>query len=246
MGCEPLQKAEVVAALEMRQVDVANVKRLVVESFNEQTGAPVALNKAGFLDEADARRLVTWLADCGHLLFREYPFLTTPVHTDVGSKAIRLSQQVCPTCYFSAREGNHVDFAIRIKPESPQSTGMTPARIAAYKEAILSHLKTKTSDFAFGGEARLCVRVIFVLDRKRRADLDNLAKATVDGFQGAVFDNDRQIDHLSLIRLTGDLDEDYVKVHIHQTSLNDGSDVMFAGSLVKLVGGAALNLDDFL
>jgi len=49
------------------------------------------------------------------------------------------------------------------------------------------------------GEAS--VRMIFTLSNRRRVDLDNLSKGTLDGLRGIVIDDDSQVINLHLVKM---------------------------------------------
>tara|TARA_Y100001963_G_scaffold120364_1_gene168241 strand:- start:4 stop:342 length:339 start_codon:yes stop_codon:yes gene_type:complete len=52
----------------------------------------------------------------------------------------------------------------------------------------------------FGPDARLLVAIDAYPPDRRKRDIDNLTKATLDALEGCVFDNDNQVDHLVVIR----------------------------------------------
>jgi crossover junction endodeoxyribonuclease RusA len=67
----------------------------------------------------------------------------------------------------------------------------------AFRESVRAlHANADT----FGPDVRLLVAVdVYPPDRRKR-DIDNLMKATLDALEGCVFEDDNQVDHLVIIR----------------------------------------------
>jgi Holliday junction resolvase RusA-like endonuclease len=70
--------------------------------------------------------------------------------------------------------------------------GYTPARIKAWQSAVAD-----TAGYYFEGNAPytkpLEVSLSFYLPTRRRMDLDNLSKAVLDGMNGIIYGDDKQI-----------------------------------------------------
>ena len=66
----------------------------------------------------------------------------------------------------------------------------------AYRAEVL----VATQGVAGVGSARLTVLLVARPPDRRRRDLDNLAKAVLDGMQGPLYDDDSQIDNLIIRR----------------------------------------------
>lgn len=77
-------------------------------------------------------------------------------------------------------------------------------------------------------------------------DLDNLAKVLLDSLQGLLFSNDRQIDHLSLLRVQTQDVEEYIVVSIRASSINQHVDVLFHRLQHGWAGAEELRLADFM
>jgi hypothetical protein len=74
----------------------------------------------------------------------------------------------------------------------------------------------------------LCVRIVFVLAGSARIkDCDNMAKGLLDAFQGLVYVDDRQGEHLDVVRIRdSDPASGYVLVRYATTSVNSHDDVV--------------------
>lgn len=64
-------------------------------------------------------------------------------------------------------------------------------------------------------DGRLYARLWFYLNKRGRADWDNLAKLAIDGCQGVCFHNDNQLDDV-LVRILSGHPTEYVDVEIGQ------------------------------
>ena len=62
--------------------------------------------------------------------------------------------------------------------------------------------------------------------RPENPDIDNLAKNLLDVLQGFAYDNDRQVDHLDLVRLHSRSTEAFMTVRIARTDIDGVRDVI--------------------
>ncbi len=99
------------------------------------------------------------------------------------------------------------------------------------------------------GESSLCVRLVFLLspNRRKRLDLDNLTKGTLDALRGRLFDDDSQVQHLDVLKLVGPDDGDQaIGVRIAPTKIDDHSDVFRKTFEVNWAGWQHKRIADFL
>ena len=90
----------------------------------------------------------------------------------------------------------------------------------AFKRAITADLERKHFDFSEFAQQTAMRRLTFVVaDGRRTADVDNLAKNLLDALQGFAYDNDRQVDHLDLVRLRSRSTEEFMTVRIACTDM---------------------------
>lgn len=79
--------------------------------------------------------------------------------------------------------------------------GYQPERVKAWQAMVRRAAKA-----AYLGEPTpqaVSVSIIFVLPDRRRRDLDNLSKGTLDALTGVVWLDDQQVVHLGLTKLVG-------------------------------------------
>ena len=120
----------------------------------------------------------------------------------------------------------------------------------AFKQAVQNYLVRVDHDFSDFYEARLCVAVTFVIGRGRRlADLDNLAKTLLDALQGFAYANDRQVEHLDLMRMGSLGDDSFIGIRIATTKIASNVDVVnpeFDVRWVPTMGVGPIDLTPYL
>jgi Holliday junction resolvase RusA-like endonuclease len=82
----------------------------------------------------------------------------------------------------------------------------------AYKRAVhLTALSSRPRDWRT--DCRYHVTIVIHEPDARRRDVDNAAKGVLDGCRKALWDDDRQIDRLEVLR--GVIDRENPRVHVH-------------------------------
>jgi Holliday junction resolvase RusA-like endonuclease len=207
-------------------MDVSGLKSL----YEEQTG------KSWSADEG-----VLWLAENReHLdIYRKIPVLDKTAHITLSDKAGWLSQQRCHVCH----SGFPISIIpLRIQPESWQALDSIDK--AAFKAAIADRFSR--SPHVQPQLGRVCLTFLFVCSANRRIrDLDNMAKLLMDSIKGIVMGDDRAVDHLNLMRMSHEGDEEYVTFRIAPSNLNDHSDVVYPELRHSWAGEEPLRIEDF-
>jgi hypothetical protein len=72
-----------------------------------------------------------------------------------------------------------------------------------------------------------------------------MAKLLMDSIKGLVMGDDRNVDHLNLLRVTYEGDEEYVVFRISASNVNDHSDVVQPELRHSWAGAEPLRLEDF-
>jgi Holliday junction resolvase RusA-like endonuclease len=171
-------------------------------------------------------------------LYEKVPVLSKNVHITLSDKANWLSQQHCSVC--------HPTFPIkiipvRIRPESWQAIDSLDK--AAFKLAMKHRLSA--THYAIQ-EGRICLTFLFVCSVKRKVkDLDNMAKLLMDSIKGIVMADDSNVDHLNIMRLTHEGEEEYVTFKISASHINDHSNVVHPQLRHSWAGADALCIEDF-
>lgn len=232
---------EFIESLNQEKPDYGEIRRLIVRAYNVATGGNVEENVNSNHDEL--LHVVQWLnrlvmSDPRADFYRKRPVLLAVFSSCLSSKIIALSQFVCPLCKGDAPS---VTIHIRIRPITYQASDSQ--RRNAFKRAINYRLST-VHDF---DNRHLCVHITFVIGQKGiRKDVDNMAKLLLDGMQGAIFINDNQIDHLSLLKLRWDGEEEWVVVHVTDTNINQHEDVLYRKVHHSWAGAPELLLEEFM
>lgn len=183
----------------------------------------------------------TWLRqNYEHLdLFIKKPILDATAHIDLSGKASWLSQAGCHIC---KPNGPTSIIPLRIAPQSWQSLDSVDK--SAFKAAIAHRLAN--SSHIVRRDGRICLAILFVCSATRRIkDLDNMAKLLMDSIKGKVMGDDRDVDHLSLIRLNHEGDEEYVVFRICSSTINTHTDVADLSLRHSWAGAESLRIEDF-
>lgn len=160
----------------------------------------------------------------------------------LSGKISSVAQFHCPMCDGGSSPVSIIP--IRIQPLSHQSS---PARLHhAFKRAIAFRLQRAKSDQFYVGK-RLCVHTVFVTALKQKEkDVDNMAKLFMDSLQDVLFENDKLVDHLSLMKVRHSGDEEYIYLNIRESKLNNHADVLLPKLLHSWAGAEFLDLQNFM
>ena len=172
-------------------------------------------------------------------IYTKIPVLDKTAHITLSDKASWLSQQRCHVC---SSDPPISVIPLRIQPESWQALASVDK--AAFKAAIADRLSR--SPHLKPQQGRICLTFLFVCSAERRVrDLDNMAKLLMDAIKGIVMGDDREVDHLNLMRLRHEGGEEYVTVRIAPSNLNNHSDVVQAELRHSWAGAEPLKIEDF-
>ena len=227
------------------QKEIPNYKFIseqIIIAYNKNANSTLPLD----IDKTDARlrEVAGWLNKIEmdseeSWFFRKKPILKGIFFSDLSLKVWSLSQHHCLVC-----KGNSTIsiIPIRIRPISHQSSD------SKTKKAFKAAIKHRLANSEKYSNVRLCIHTTFLIGRKNdRKDLDNMAKILMDGMQESeVFGNDNQIDHLSLMKILWDGDEDYVVINIRESNINSHDNVLYEGMHHSWAGAEFLNLSDFV
>jgi Holliday junction resolvase RusA-like endonuclease len=154
----------------------------------------------------------------------ERPTLRRVMSSNISWKANHLMTRPCRQCDMYSQVP-FMAFVLKIPPQSRQASDT--AMRHAFDEAIAADLRSKDFDFSDFVTEYLCVAITFVVaNGRRRSDVDNLAKNLLDGLQDFAYKNDRQIDHLDLLRLRSRSTEEFISVRLACTGIDDVCDVI--------------------
>jgi Holliday junction resolvase RusA-like endonuclease len=149
-----------------------------------------------------------------------------------------LAQQSCNIC---AATFPISTVYLRIKPQSYQASNR--AKKKAFKSALLHRL----SENNFKIEGRVCLSIVFACSTYRKAkDLDNMAKLLMDSIKGIVMEDDKNVDHLNLVRIDNEGEEEFITFRISASNINNHDDVIDPKFNHSWGGAEPLRLEDFL
>ena len=153
---------------------------------------------------------------------------TKSIHLNETEKMHFLTQSFCRICGSQAPISN---FPIRITPTSRQ-----------VKTDIKNEFKKNFATSPYGKnlginkDNRLCIKIVFVLRDARDKDLDNMAKLTLDALKELIQIDDKNIDHLELIKLKTKYLESFISFRIAKSEINTKDDVILTGTNLSWAG----------
>jgi Holliday junction resolvase RusA-like endonuclease len=237
---------KLIAILGSSEPDYSTVKALIIEQYNVIHGT----NLGSEVDPRDERLsdVVRWLNelslnqsindDIQAAFYQRKPILLSMYSSCLSSKINSIAQYSCPLCIGGFPT---VTIPIRITPISHQAA---KSKIkSAFKRAIAERL-ANTHNFE---SKRLCVYIVLaVRDKNSRGDIDNFAKMLLDGMKQNVFDDDRQIDHLSILQIRWAGSEEYIYVTIKESKVNEHQDVLYLNMRHSWAGREEISLQDYM
>lgn len=237
--------------------DYEEIKRLIFKIYNLQNITKLDPNTAS---SDEVQQVVDWILKLragvsdgysepswvDNLLYRKKHILLGFFFPTLSEKINHLFQYNCPIC---TNENSYPirDLPIRISAISKQATAKDRGKIRkAFEKAIRSRLMNE--NIVYKRDDKLCIHVVFVTTKnKRDKDLDNMSKALLDALNKILIADDRNIDHLSLVKLKwlGEEEEEFITVNIRRTMLNEHKDVLLPVMNHQFANGDYLKLEDF-
>jgi Holliday junction resolvase RusA-like endonuclease len=222
------------------------LKSLLIQIYEKEVGEKVDLDK---LTSEEQLKMIRWfnlnlIQKIGITYNRDVKVKIPYITASLSHKVSQISQFHCPLCN-NFGNSQILIIPIRISAISKQAMSKKPSLRKAFEKAVQSRIKEKNR--LFRKSDKICVFVTFVMGKKSKdKDLDNMSKALMDALQGSLFESDANIDHLNLIKIKHDGDEDFVKINIRKSNVNDHSDVLFPIMAHNWLGSQFLELKDFL
>lgn len=241
MTSAPFLTDDFVSWLDPERPEYEKAREAIIGAYNNETNSNI--NPACATNSVELVKVVAWLnklemdgVDTG--FWASQPKLKRLFSACLSSKVNWLAQHYCDLCDL---ELPIVTIPIRIRPRSHQASNAKIKR--AFKSAIANRL-TNSHKYL---DCRLCIHLVVVCGKssKSTGDVDNIAKLMLDAMKGVVFNDDWQVDHLSILRVQDCGEEDYVYLHIGQSRLNQHRNVLFAG-VNQSWGVEAASLDEYL
>ena len=150
------------------------------------------------------------------------------IHLNVTDKMQFYSQLHCRIC------GNQVpisNFPIRITPTTRQVKTQIKNK---FKENFAKSPYGKT--LGIRKDDRLCIKIVFILNKQRDKDLDNMAKLTLDALKELIQIDDKNIDHLELVKLKSNYLESFISFRIAKSEINTKDDMILTGTNLEWAG----------
>ena len=135
-------------------------------------------------------------------------------------------QKNCEICGDSFSVAN---LSARIKPHTRQ------IKKKEIRKEFKDNFSNSTSfdNLVYDKTDKLCVKIIFVLKKELDKDLDNMAKITLDCVKELLKVDDKNIDHLDLIKIKTNYLESHIKFRISKSELNTKKNILLTGTNLK-------------
>lgn len=229
------------------ELDPSFIKKCLVKAFNSETNNNYgSFNTLTVEEEKNIRR---WLTESmvfhpkGQILNQKKIEVLIPnVSIDTFSKIYLLAQHHCPLC--TSRTNHPIQIIpIRISAISNQAS---PSKMKkAFRAAISSYFHKEYP--AYEKNTKLCIQLIFAMPSNNRdKDLDNMAKAFMDVLQTKIFHNDKNVDHLSLLKIKTVENDPFVYINIRETKINEDNLILFSDSKYTWGNRQFIDLKDFM
>ncbi len=228
--------------LQKESPDYEFVKNEIVSWFNKSNGQ--VFPPYDQLSDDQRYDVVVWLsknyADFAEFLFTKKPTLHPQFHITMSKKISTIAQHHCPFCTDTFPMST---IPIVLPPHSYQSTNAKLKR--AFLKAILYRFQEMPPGSHYLGK-KVCLHVVFVMAKSRKdKDVDNMAKLLLDGLKDVLFSDDKEIVHLSVVKIQQQDPEEYIYVNIRESNLPNNENV-FSEKLHHSFAVPVLDLKDFL
>lgn len=231
------------AELEKDDLDYEVIKDEIVTWYNKATRQQFPAYVQLSAEQKDT--VVSWLLKnyeniCTHLFAKELS-LRSLFHLTLSDKISQIAQYHCPICTDTYPISI---IPIRIPPHSYQN------RDPEIKKAFKRALRHRFSERPIGShyfDKKICLHVVFVLaDGREDKDVDNMAKLLLDGLKDVIFSYDKNIGHLSVVKIRQQDAEEFVYINLRESKLSTTEDVFSERLHHSWAGAEMLNLDDFI
>ena len=185
----------------------------VFEAYTEATGiqlpspmTPDTLRHVGqWLHDEDSNMPVDENGHSGSLLYTRHPRLAPLISPNLANKVGWLQQARCPTCIPADLRPMAISFSVRVRPFSAQSLkGSKRGRLKLndLKQKIATDMAQRNLDIGAWSGYGLCVAIVAITPKQERLkDVDNTVKGLLDALHGSVYEDDQQIQHVSVQRV---------------------------------------------
>ena len=211
--------------------DILELRRELFAIFNKVENKNYNPDTTTIIEEEE---IIQWIAvnDVNFVGFKKKENSSRVFVSEV-TKASFLAQNYCKIC---DEKGTISNFPIRIIPITRQTT-----------TAFKNEFKQQFANSPYGKNTnlintdKLCVKLVFVLNNVRDKDVDNMAKITLDALKELIGIDDKNIDHLELIKIKTKYLESFIMFRISKSDINTNDNVILKGAHMSWAGLPQLN-----
>lgn len=207
--------------LQRSDLDKVTIKKEIIDLFNITTGNCFQISDLTIDQEST---IIKWM-NKSNLDFisakKEYHYKRT-WFVNEPEKLKYLQQGHCILC-------NDPSFALYLGVRIiPKSGNIKNKKIKAkFQEILKNDAYVKHNVDLISLYDRIHLKLIFIINGTRDKDVDNMAKITIDGLKGVLFPDDKQIDHLEVIKFKTNYLEDSIYISLRKSKLNSADNVIF-------------------
>ena len=214
-------KKEFDKILQRSDLNKVTLKREIVDLFNKTTKNCFQVSSLTMDQE---NTILRWMnnSDLDFISAKkEYHYKRT-WFVNESDKLHYLQQGPCILC-------NDPSFALYLGVRiNPKSGNINNKKIKAkYQEIIKNDVYVKQMTDSISKDDRIHLKLIFIINKTRDKDVDNMSKITIDGLEGVLSPDDKQIDHLEVIKFKTNYLEDSIYISMRKSKLNIEDDVIF-------------------
>ncbi|NHZ86341.1 MAG: RusA family crossover junction endodeoxyribonuclease [Planctomycetia bacterium] len=216
--------------------DKESLLKEIIKIYNTETVQNIDFNKIIIQDEELIQRWLNksdaWFLDLDFEKYRKRSWFKNE-----NDKMNYFIQHNCKICNIIGLR----HFPIRISPMSSQIKSNLKNK---FQELLKTAPYLKIRPTHFKNSDRICLRLIFVIKESREKDVDNMAKITIDGLEEILIPDDKQIDHLEVIKFKTKYLEEHISISIGRSHLNERENILFRGLNMGWAGLEKMNISN--
>lgn len=228
-------RTEIIQFIKNKDFNKMDYLNVIVKVFNTERNQEYDFENLSIDQEVEIQR---WLYKSGiylhELKIETYRKMDWFLNEEV--KKDYLKQFHCKSCDID----NLILFSIRISPMSRQIKSELKNK---FQEKIKSAPYVANKPNEFSETDRICLKLIFVINESRDKDVDNMAKITLDGLKGTLIPDDKQIDHLEIIKFKANYLEEHITISIGRSHFNEHENILFRGINFSWAGTEKIIID---
>jgi Holliday junction resolvase RusA-like endonuclease len=219
-------REKIIEILKSKAENISELREELFLLFNKDQDKSYDFNNSSIQEEGEVTRWI--VLNEIHFVGFDINEGEKRVFINETEKASFLSQSHCKICDDKLPIHN---FPVRITPLTRQTS--TIIKNGFKKQFLLSPYG---KNLTFHSKDRLCIKLVFILNKVRDKDLDNMAKLCLDALKEHINIDDKNIDHLELIKFKSKFLESYIMIRISKSDINTSDNIILKGTHMDWAG----------